>query len=55
VHVRHLAVDWSCIWRHPADRDLKMSCIDASQRQLQSVIKIRVKTFFYKVMALVDS
>jgi hypothetical protein len=30
------AVDWSCIWRTLADRDLKMSGIDASRRQLQS-------------------
>ena len=36
------AVEWSCIWRTPADRELKMSCIDASRRQLQSVLKIRV-------------
>jgi hypothetical protein len=32
----------SCIWRTSADRDLKMGCIDASRRQLQSAREIRV-------------
>jgi hypothetical protein len=39
---RGLAVEWSCISRTPGDRDLKMSCIDASRRQLQSARQIRV-------------
>jgi hypothetical protein len=38
----HVPAYWSCIWGLPADRDLKMSCIDAFRRQLQSALKIRV-------------
>jgi hypothetical protein len=30
-----------------ADRDLKMSCTDASQRQLQYALEIRIKTNFF--------
>jgi hypothetical protein len=37
----HAPADWSCIWRPAEDRDLKMSCIDASQRQLKSALQIR--------------
>jgi hypothetical protein len=41
---------------NPCRSRLKMSCIDASRRQLQSAIKIRVKTIFLdKVMARVNS
>jgi hypothetical protein len=36
------AVEWSCISRTPADRGLKMGCIDAPRCQLQSARKIRV-------------
>ena len=36
------AADWSYIFRTLADRELKISCIDASRRQLQSAREIRV-------------
>jgi hypothetical protein len=47
---------WSCIWRTLADRDLKMSCIDAPRRQLLRK-ELGSKLIFdtSKVMARVNS
>jgi hypothetical protein len=48
----YTAAYWNCIWRTPADRDLKMSCIDASRRQLYKYTynlreKLGSKLFFF--------
>jgi hypothetical protein len=48
VHAPRFPFGWplELYMETPADRDLKMSCIDASRRQLQSVQKLGSKLIF---------